>query len=91
MTYKEQLYYLLSEYIKGNYTTNDFCDQFGIIYNTKLDYDDLSNKEYDLFNKLTDITERFSPYEEDLKIPNVFKSETDVKDIAEKTYNALMN
>ena len=31
MTYKEQLYYLLSEYIKGNYTTNDFCDQFGII------------------------------------------------------------
>ena len=79
MTYKEQLYYLLKEYSENRYTTDDFCDQFTIIYNTKLDYSDLNKTEEKLFHELAEITARFSPYEDDLKIKNVFFSENDVK------------
>lgn len=79
MTAKEKLYYLLAEYQKGKYDMNTFCDQFTVIYNTEVDYDTLSKVENELFNELSTITARFSFYEEDLKIPNVYYSEQEVK------------
>jgi len=79
MTSKEKLYYLLIEYQKGNYDANTFCDQFTVIYDTETDYDTLSKLENELFNELSIITARFSPYEDDLKMPNVYYSERDVK------------
>lgn len=79
MTAKEKLYYLLTEFHKGSYDTNTFCDQFTIIYDTEIEYETLSEVEKDLFNELSVITARYSPYEEDLKIPNVYYSEQDVK------------
>ncbi len=79
MTSKEKLYYLLTEYQKGKYDTNTFCDQFTFIYNTEADYNMLSEAENKLFSELSIITARFSPYEEDLKLPNVYYSEQEVK------------
>lgn len=79
MTDKEKIYYLLTEFKKGNYDTNTFCDQFTVIYDTEVDYDKLSKIENELFSELSTITARFSPYEEDLKIPNVYYSEQEVK------------
>ena len=84
MTSKEKLYYLLTEYQKGKYDINTFCDQFTVIYDTEVDYDTLSNLENKLFNELSIITARFSPYEDDLKIPNVYYSEQDVKSKVEE-------
>ena len=79
MEAKEKLYYLLTEFQKGKYDTDIFCDQFTIVYDTEMDYGLLSEVENKLFNELSIITARFSPYEEDLKIPNVYYSEKEVK------------
>ncbi|WP_154661560.1 hypothetical protein [Bacillus ndiopicus] len=45
MTPKEQLYYLINEYIEGNYDTAAFCNQFTIIFNIEIDYADLNEIE----------------------------------------------
>lgn len=79
MTSKEQLYYLINEYIKGNYNTKTFCNQFTIIFNTEVDYEDLNEVENKLFLELSSITTRFSPYEEDFAFKNVYYNEQDVK------------
>ncbi|MDI6619747.1 MAG: colicin immunity domain-containing protein [Clostridiales bacterium] len=90
MTSKEKLYYLLTEYQKGKYDTNTFCDQFTIIYDTEVEYDTLSKVENELFNELSIITARFSPYEEDLKIPSVYYSEQEVKSKVEEVIVKLL-
>lgn len=74
MTEKEKLYYLLTEFNKGNYDIKTFCDQFTEIYDLELDYESLTNLEYQLFHDLKVMTARFSQYEEDLKMPNVYFS-----------------
>jgi len=76
---KEKLYYLLSEFKKGNYDTNTFCDLFTVTYNVETDYELLNAKEHELFRELAKVTARFSQFEEDLKLPNVFYDEHQVK------------
>jgi hypothetical protein len=76
---KEELYYLLTEFQKGNYDEITFCDQFTIIYNTKVDYGTLSSDEYKLFGQLATLTSRFAPFEERVELPNVYYDEQDVK------------
>ena len=90
MTEKEKIYYLLTEFQKGKYDTNTFCDQFTVIYDTEVDYDSLSTVENELFNELSVITARFSPCEEDLKIPNVYYSEQEVKSKVEEVLTKLL-
>jgi len=90
MTAKEKLYYLLAEYQKGKYDTNVFCDQFTVIYDTEVDYDTLSKVENELFNELSTITARFSPYEEDLKVPNVYYSVQEVKSKVDEVMDKLL-
>ncbi len=80
MTHKEQLYYLIREYIKGNYETYDFCNQFTIIFNIEVDFDDLNETEYNLFSDLKYMTARFSPFEEEFSVPNPFYTEKQVKE-----------
>lgn len=89
MTAKEKIYYLIAEYQKGKYDTNTFCDQFTVIYDTEVDYDTLSKVENELFYELSTITSRFSPYEDDLKIPNVYYSEWEVKSKVDQVMKKL--
>lgn len=89
MTAKEKLYYLLNEFQKGKYDTITFCDQFTVIYDTEVDYDTLSKVENELFSDLSTITARFSPYEEDLKIPNIYYSEQEVKSKVDEVMDKL--
>jgi hypothetical protein len=84
MTSKEKLYYLITEYQKGKYDTNTFCDQFTVIYDIEVDYDALSELEKELFHKLSIITARFSPCEDDFQLPNVYYNEQDVKSKVEE-------
>ncbi len=90
MTPKEKLYYLLKEFLYGKYDANTFSDQFTTIYDTEVDYDTLSEIEMKLFGELCEITARFSSYEEDLKIPNAYFNEQQVKTKAEEVYKQLM-
>jgi len=83
---KEQLMYLLEHYNSGDYTVDVFVDEFYRIFNFETDDSDLSPQEISLFSELSLITGRFSSYEEDLKIPNAYFSETDVKKKATEIY-----
>lgn len=76
---KEKIYYLIREYVKGNYSTEVFCDEFTVIYNIEIDYDLLLPKEREYFRDLCSITSRFSADEEELKMLNVYCNETDVR------------
>ena len=80
MNEKEQLYYLIDGLLNGNYNIKDFCDEFTRIYNLEIDYDVLSSAEYKCFSELSQMAARFSEYDEDLKIPNVYCSEDEIRD-----------
>ena len=90
MNAKEKLYYLLKEFKEGRYDTSTFCDQFTITYDIEVDYAELSTIENKLFGELSMITARYSPFEEDLKIPNVYYDEKKVRSEVEKVLNALI-
>lgn len=90
MTSKEKLYYLIREFLAGNYDTNSFCDQFTVEYDIETDYQALTELENTVFGELCRVTSRYSPFEEDLMIPNVFANEQEVKDKAIESYNVLM-
>jgi hypothetical protein len=89
MNPKEKLYFLLVEYLKGNYSTKDFADWFTNIFNLEMDYSLLSKDEYKYFKELEEMTGRFSPYEEDLKLPNVFFNEQEILEKAKYVYDKL--
>ena len=87
---KEQLMYLLEHYYIGNYDTETFADEFHRIYHFEVDDKDLSAKEKNALSELSTIVARFSPFEEDLKIPNMYFSEKDVKEKATEVYLKLV-
>lgn len=91
MNSKEQLYYLINEYIKGHYDTKNFCDQFTIIFNIETDYEDLNEVENKLFLELSSVTARFSPYDKDFVFQNVYYTEQEVKKKVLEIKNKLNN
>jgi hypothetical protein len=72
MTNSKALYYLLEQYLCDKINTDTFCDKFTTTYGLETEYEKLSTEEHQLFSNLWDFTKRFSPYEEDLKLPNVY-------------------
>ena len=91
MDAKKQLYYLLEHYQKGNYTTEDFVNEFNRIYNLELDYSILSKKEQTEFKKLVKSTNYFSLFESDLNLPPGFYcNEEDIRSAAEEVYRNLI-
>lgn len=89
MEAKEKLIYLVKEYIKGKYDTNTFCDQFTLIYDIETDYELLTEQENELFSQITQYTSRYSQYEEDLRIPNMYYNEKNVFDKVKEVAMAL--
>ena len=80
MTKKEQRYYLLNGLSHGEIEINNFTIQFMKIFDLEIDYDELSEKEYTVFRNLSDMSGRFSDSEEDLKLPNVYYNEKQIRD-----------
>lgn len=80
MTKKEQLYYLLNGLHNGEININVFTNQFMKIFDLEINYDDLSEKEYTILGNVSDMAARFSDSIEDLKLPNVYFSEQQIKD-----------
>lgn len=65
--YREQLYQLIRDYLNKKTDTETFSNKFTIIYNLHIDYDNLYAKERESFSELSEMTSRFSPFDEDLK------------------------
>ncbi|CAD5898169.1 hypothetical protein [Carnobacterium maltaromaticum] len=80
MKNKEKLYFLIHSLIQESYDIKLFCKEFSQIYDLELDYTTLTALENNLFNELSELTGRFSDNAEDLKIPNVYYSEQDIRD-----------
>jgi len=89
MDEREQLNYLLEHYYKGNYAIDVFVEEFHRIYNLELDSETIPHEEYSLMGELSVIVGRFSPFEEDLAITNVYFNENDVKKKATEVYLKL--
>lgn len=79
MSGREQLYYLIKHVKIGEYDINIFCDLFTDIYNLETDKSQLTEAENVVFEELEKYTCRFSPFEEDLKIPNAFYDEETIR------------
>ena len=56
------------------YEVTIFCDEFERIYNFETDEEQLSEQERTMFRSLSKMAGRFSEFEEDLKIPNMYFS-----------------
>lgn len=78
MTQKEKIWYLINGVISGSYEVNIFCDEFVRIYGLETDYTRLTEQETHKFKELFEMASRFSEYEEDLKIPNMYFSGEEV-------------
>lgn len=89
MSVKEQLYYLIKHVKLGNYDINTFCDMFTELVNHEMWKEQFTEQETKIFNELNKYTSRFSPYEEDLKLPNVFYDEKTIKEQIDIALNNL--
>ncbi|MCL2284977.1 MAG: hypothetical protein FWC32_01270 [Firmicutes bacterium] len=90
MTKKQQLYYLLEAFQRGEYDIATFCDVFYTIFYPDIPSDELTTSELSAFEALGRIVARFSPYEEDIKLhPNAFYTEDGVKNAIEVAYSEL--
>ena len=79
MTKREQLYYLLESFNKGEYSIETLCDAYLDIYYPDIPTAELTDKEASAFEALGTLISRFSPYEEDIKkFPGVYLEEKDI-------------
>lgn len=80
---------MLEQLYMNNYRIPDFAEWFSNIYNHEINYDELSDYEHKLFGELVQITDRFSPFEEDLKKYDCYYSADVVKERAIEVYLKL--
>lgn len=78
MSEKEELLYLINGLLEGTYTIKTFCSEFTRIYDLEIDYDVLTDEEYKEFGDLCTMAGRFSDDSEELKIPNMYFSESEI-------------
>ncbi len=87
---KRILYWLIDQYISKELDAWGFCQQYGECYNIEIDYDSLSQEEYDYFSKLNVVAVRFSKFEDDFKnYPGVYYTEQELDQKIIKTKEAL--
>ena len=90
MTQKEQLYYLLKAFKKGEYDVQSFCEAYYDIYYPDTPRKEMNVEEFEQFDNLANIVARYSPFEEDrIACPNAFFTDNDVNKVIIKTCNKL--
>jgi len=85
MNTKEQLYYLLQNYYHNNYDIQSFCEQFVLIYSNGID-NYVDTAESKMMKAFCELSERYSPYEEDLKLSTFFVDEEQFRVLFDKIY-----
>lgn len=78
---KRRLYWLLDEYLLGKINESTFTDEFHNTFVNELNRNDFTDKEYSIFFELSDVSERFSPFESDYKL---WKGFTNTKELKKK-------
>ena len=78
MMAREQLWYLINGVIDGSYEVKIFYDEFERIYNFETDKAQLTEQEKSEFEELSRMAARFSEFEEDLKISNMYFSKEEI-------------
>lgn len=86
MTRKENLIYLLQAYYKGEYDTSVFCDLFVEIYSDGVDDPGMSRQEKTCMEEFCRLAERYSPFEDDLKMSAFFVDEETFKEAFRELY-----
>ena len=81
---KEKLWYLINGLLEGSYAINTFCNEFTRIYDLEVDYDKFTDEENREFGDLYEMTGRFSDDIEELKIPHMYFSESEIVTKAKK-------
>lgn len=90
MKNKEQLHYLLERYLEGEYTTEDFTDEFSRIYHLEVEHRLFSEREHFYMNELAITVNRFSPSKEDLeKFPSFYLGEDDIRKKVNEIFEEL--
>ncbi|WP_400242238.1 hypothetical protein AB3U99_15200 [Niallia sp. JL1B1071] len=88
-----KLYQLIRDYYEGKINIGYFTDNFTITFNTEVDYDQLSETEYKLFEELAHITSRYSPFEEEVqkyRKYNYYYNELDTLNKVKEVINKLL-
>jgi hypothetical protein len=79
-TDKRRIYQLIDMYLSGKINESTFCHEFYCSYDLELDYNTLTEDEYKSFYELSEITIRFSEFEEDIKkYPGVYYTKNELK------------
>lgn len=89
MTPRKKLYFILENYINKKYSTEYFCDQMYELFDLEVDSNELTKLEYDSFKGLSEVTSRFSPFDEDLKKYDCYYSEEQVMNKAKGVWKKL--
>lgn len=76
---KRRLYWLIDQYLSGKINETTFCDDFHDILVNEMYYEGLTDIEYKTFSDLSDVSQRFSEYEEDFKLWKGFVSEEELR------------
>ena len=90
MKKRQQLYYLLEAYKRGEYGISTFCDQLTLIlYYESNAISELVEKEKVVFGALGEMAERYSPFEEDRKLSMWYVDEEKIKKAIEVACSEL--
>ena len=79
---KQRLYWLIDQYLLDKIDEPTFCDEFYYSYDLEINKDMLSESEQLAFSDLSNVSNRFSQYEEDHKLDE--KAFSSVKEMREK-------
>ncbi|UTA67285.1 MULTISPECIES: hypothetical protein [Emticicia] len=64
---KRRLYWLIDQFLSGKINEITFCDDFHDTFVNEMNYKGLTDIEYKAFVDLSDVSQRYSEYEEDFK------------------------
>lgn len=65
---KRRLYWLIDQYLLGKIDEPTFCDEFYYSYDLEINNETFSDVEQQTFAELSNVSSRFSQYEEDHKL-----------------------
>ena len=89
MSEKDQLYWAIKAFLKGEYQVKEFCSNFERIYNLELDKKVLTDNEKQTFEELFNTVVYYSQFPEDRKNYSGYKDEQDIQKAVEKAAKEL--
>jgi hypothetical protein len=83
---KRRLYWLVDSYLNNKIDDEMFCNEIYYSYGQEIDKSTLNDTEREAFKYLSDFTNRFSPFESDLKkYPGTYKNKDEARGTTKKS------